>query len=165
MAAVIVSAILLYVYPISSTWDRQHQIMFLMTQQTLTRFVDDVCKKGFVSAAMMRNFREQIAEIGLSFDIELKHIKKTWIVANEKKDVEAEMGQYFQIEEEFYTPQINEVLFPSATALHGGPVKAYYFQSGDEFYVTVKSDETEGGQYPVPLVWLPYGGIVKNAAH
>ncbi len=158
VAAVVVSAILLYVYPLTASVDRQQQLMFLMTQQAVTRFVDDVCTKGFLSAPMYRQFEEQLATSGLSIRVDLKHVKKSWITSKENGDLIESM-------EEYYNPQIHELLFPANNYGDSDSGGTYYFATGDEFYVTVKSEETEGGRYPTPLVWLPFGGIVKNAAH
>ncbi len=158
VVAVVVSAILLYLYPLTASLDRQQQLIFLMTQQAVTRFVDDVCAKGFLSAPMYREFEEQLATSGLSIRVDLKHVKKRWITSKENGDMIESM-------EEYYNPQILEVLFPADDYEDADSDGTYYFAAGDEFYVTVKSEETAGNQDSVPLVWLPYGGIVKNAPH
>lgn len=71
--------ILLYIYPLYQGMERQDDRSQMVVQRSVTRFVDAVRTKGYVTPTMYRQFNEEIAATGNVFDIEMVHEHKLYI--------------------------------------------------------------------------------------
>jgi hypothetical protein len=169
IVAVVVASLLMFTIPMTASLERRDQLAYMMTYRTVTQFVDDVCVKGKITAAMYRNFQERLAHSGVSMKTDLTHTRIRYVLANNQPDTTPD---WREMEEQFYTQQIVEWLFPSEGTKRG----VYYMNVGDSFEVLVSNKEPTGamnmrswlsadGAHIEPAIWIPYGCMIRHETH
>lgn len=170
--ALILAILLLFIWPISSALDKQDDVSQLVVTNAVTKFVDSVRDKGFITPTMYNEFADQMALTGNTYDIQMEHLHKRYDPIY--NDAGVFQGGYNVNYEGFYNAQINDKLFPrNSSDKIDSPNRVYKLAAGDFFSVTVKntnrtpatliSDILNGTiNAPDEKIVVPYGGMVLN---
>ncbi|PAF33642.1 hypothetical protein [Paenibacillus sp. 7516] len=173
LLAVMLAVLLLYVYPAAETADRQDDIARMTTYQTVTRFVDSVRTKGYISPGMYAEFEEQLARTGNVYEITMEHLHKKYVPHYiDPMDQGTFTGSYETVQDAYYSAQILEKMFPvSDKYAADDPPRRYTLTMGDFFTITLKNTnrtpamlirEWLNGTAPAAAVFTTYGGMVLN---
>ncbi|WP_408895181.1 hypothetical protein [Paenibacillus taichungensis] len=173
LLAVLLAVILLYVYPAAETANRQDDMARMTVVQTVTRFVDAIRTKGYISPAMYTEFEEQMARTGNAYEISMEHLHKKYVPHySDPMDQSTFSGTYETVQDGYYSAQIKAKLFPSSGVLAlDDPGRRYTLAMGDFFTVTVKNTnrtpamlirEWLNGSAQAAAVFTTYGGMVLN---
>ncbi|WP_145331533.1 hypothetical protein [Paenibacillus xylanexedens] len=171
--AVLLAVLLLYVYPAAETAERQDDIARLTATQSVTRFVDAVRTKGYISPRMQAEFQEQLAQTGNNYDISMEHLHKKYVPQYSDPMIQSSFtGTYEVVYDAYYSSQIQERLYPlSSTLSIDDPGRRYTLSMGDFFTVSLKSTnrtpsmmirEWLQGTVQASAVFASYGGMVLN---
>lgn len=151
--SIILAVILMFLFPIMDTWERQDDISYMSAYSTVVEFVDSARNLGYVSTKMYYQFLQNLNATGNRYDITFEHRKRIY-----------EINGYKNI----YTNVIE-------TELEGKEDDHIYpMEAGDYFYVSVKNtNKTQSTLlkevlYASPQetfkIGVPYGGMVRNTA-
>ncbi|MGF9697004.1 hypothetical protein [Paenibacillus sp. MABNR03] len=173
LLAVMLAVLLLYVYPASETADRQDDMTRMTVYQTVTRFVDSVRTKGYISPGMYAEFEEQLARTGNVYEITMEHLHKKYVPHyTDPMDQSTFTGTYETVQDGYYSAQILETLFPDTDTFPGDDLlRRYTLTLGDFFTITLKNTnrtpamlfrEWLYGTDPASAVFTTYGGMVLN---
>ncbi|PQP81806.1 hypothetical protein C0Q44_19190 [Paenibacillus sp. PCH8] len=173
LLAVLLAVLLLYVYPAAETADRQDDIARMTATQNVTRFVDSVRTKGYISPRMFAEFEEQLAQTGNVYEVSMEHLHKKYVPHYTDPIVTNSFaGTYEVVQDGYYSAQIRERLFPSSGAASVDDlVRRYKLTTGDFFTVTLKNSnrtpsmlirEWLSGTAQASAVFIAYGGMVLN---
>ncbi|HUC91960.1 MAG TPA: hypothetical protein VMS09_08020 [Paenibacillus sp.] len=171
--AILISILLLYVFPISATFNQQDDVSELVALRATTSFVDAVRDKGFITPTMYNDFLQAIHATGNTFDVQMEHGQKRYIpVYDDPARPDTFRNDYTVQYDKFYNAQILPVLFPDSAAGKDDPKRRYKLQAGDTFYVVVKNTNRTNGTIlhdflnnassPQEKIFIPYGGVVRN---
>lgn len=173
--ALILAILLLFMWPISSALDKQDDISEIVVINAVTKFVDSVRDKGFITPIMYNEFVEQMALTGNTYDIQMEHLHKRYDpIYNDNGEFQGGFNVNY---EGFYNAQINDKLFPRNSSDEiVSPNRVYKLASGDFFTVTVKNTNRTPGTLisdiltgtinaPNEKIVIPYGGMVLNEDH
>ncbi|MEN1990246.1 hypothetical protein [Paenibacillus hubeiensis] len=172
--ASILAIILLFIYPLYQSMERQDDRSQMVVQKSVTRFVDAVRTKGYVTPTMYKQFNEEIAATGNVFDIEMVHEHKLYIpVYRDPADPSTFEGKYVTDYSNFYTNDIMKVMFPDSTEPDQSETRRYHLEVGDFFTVTIKNKNRTPATHLQDMllagstgdntkIFVPYGGMVIN---
>lgn len=170
--ALIMALVLMYLWPISSTLNKQDDISEIVVLNATSQFVDSVRNKGYITPTMYNEFVNQIILTGNTYDIQMVHLHKRYDPIY--NDDGTFLGGFNVNEEGFYNAQINEKLFPrTSTEGLDSPNRVYKLAVYDFFNVTVKNtnrtlatliNDLLSGNINAPneKIVIPYGGMVLN---
>lgn len=113
--AMIISVIIMFLFPLLDTWEMQDNLSYVTTYATVVDFVDTVRNTGYISPETFAAFETKLALTGNVFSITMEH----------RKFIE-DVGDYQNV----YTNEIEKTL-------KSGTI--YKFDKYDYFYVTVKN--------------------------
>lgn len=144
-----VAVIIMFMFPIMDTWERQDDISYMSTYSTVVEFVDSVRNLGYISPDMYFEFTKKIISTGNRYDVTLEHRKRIYDV-NGYKNV--------------YTNEIEQKLMAGEDY---DDMKA-----GDFFYVSVKNTNKTQSTLMKEVIYaheqetfkigVPYGGMIRN---
>ncbi|PGT83232.1 hypothetical protein [Bacillus sp. AFS040349] len=172
--AFLLAIVLLFLVPLSFNFEREDELASLTAQNAVTKFVDSVRNKGYISPTMYNQFTQELQKIGYTYDIEITHEKKTYFpVYTDPSDPNSFTGEYMTDYQNYYSAQILPILFPDNTLPIDDDSRLYKLTTGDFFKVEVKNtnrtnstilrDFLTGGNTGNPVViHIPYGGMVHN---
>ncbi|CAH0121175.1 hypothetical protein PAE9249_03701 [Paenibacillus sp. CECT 9249] len=171
--ALIIAVLLLYIFPISQSFDKQDDISYLIALQSVTGFVDAARDKGYVTPTMYNDLERRLAATGNAFRIEMEHLHKRYYpVYGDPADPRTFEHEFAVDYEGFYTHQIKAILFPDNTLAPDDPARRYLMNAGDFFRVsivntnktnaTVMRDFLNNGHTERGTIDIPYGGMVRN---
>lgn len=171
--AVLVAVLLLYIYPLSASFDQQDDISELVALRATTAFVDAVRDKGGITPVMYNDFATALAATGNTFDIWMEHDSKKYVpVYDDPTRPETFQGHYEVQYDAFFNAQILPVLFPNNQVAKDDPSRRYRMRAGDSFSVIVRNtNRTVGTLFfdllnstisPNEKIVIPYGGAVRN---
>ncbi|MCD1261266.1 hypothetical protein B5M42_020915 [Paenibacillus athensensis] len=174
--AILIAVLLLYIFPISAAFDHQDDVSELVVLRTVTTFVDAVRDKGYISPEMYNDFFAELHATGNTFDIQMEHDHKRYDpVYDDPLNPATFHNEYAVHYDSFYNAQIMKVLFPDTTAAKDALNRRYLLDAGDYFYVTVKNTNRTNGTVLRDFlnnansssvkIFVPYGGMVRNADH
>lgn len=127
--AIFLAAILMFIFPLMSTADRNDDISEQQVQSETTKFADQIRAKGKITQDDYESFLTAIAQTGNSFDVEIE--AKLLDENSRKKTSEAsstKVGENSYYSE--YTSQIESVLNENGV---------YLLKEGDIVTVSVKN--------------------------
>ena len=113
--AVIVSIIIMFIFPLLDTWELQDNLSYATTYATVVDFVDTVRNVGYISSDVYNAFSTRLGMTGNTFSITMEH----------RKFLE-DIGDYMNV----YTNEIEHTLNTDGI---------YKLDKYDYFYVTVKN--------------------------
>lgn len=136
IVAIVLAAILMFVFPLMSMSDRTDDIAQLTVTTQTTEFVDNVRTTGRLTMDDYSAFEQSIAATGNTYDIEME-----LQVLDENPGKKTTQADYTKIGENvyysMYTSQILDTIAPS-----GGAKKVLTLKEGDWFSATVKNTNT-----------------------
>ena len=71
--AVIVSLLLMFLFPLIDTWEMQDNLSYVVVYSSVVDFVDTVRNVGFISNETYNSFETKVNATGNSYDITLEH--------------------------------------------------------------------------------------------
>lgn len=170
--ALILAVLLLFMWPISSSLEKQDDVSLIVVLNSVAKFVDSVRDKGYITPIMYNELVNQMGLTGNTYDIQMEHLHKRYDPVYD--DAGTFLGGYNVNYEGFYNAQINDKLFPrNSSEKTDSPNRIYKLAEGDFFNVTVKntnrtpstlvSDVLMGTiNAPNEKIVVPYGGMVHN---
>lgn len=174
LLASIIGIILLFIYPLYQSMERQDDLAQIVAHKTVTRFVDAVRTKGYVTPTMYKEFNEELASTGNLFEVEMVHEHKLYIpVYRDPANPNTFEGKYVTDFSNFYTDDIMKVLFPNTTESLQSQNRRYLLEVGDFFTVTIKNKNRTPATHMKDMflasntgdntkIFVPYGGMVIN---
>lgn len=171
--SIIVAVLLLFIYPLSESYDRQDDVSSMIAFQAVTGFVDAVRDKGYVTPTMYNDFFRVLHSTGNTYDIVMEHEHKRYDPVYVDPSNPATFNKEYRVNyEAFFTPHIMAVLFPdNAKPLDDGSRK-YRMAMGDYFTVTIRNTNRtnatllrnflSNGDSDRAAIFIPYGGMVRN---
>lgn len=139
IVAIVLAAVLMFVFPLMSVSDRSDDISQLSVQNTTAEYVDNIRSTGKLSLEDYTKFVETLAATGNSYDVELE-LK----VLDENPGKKAAQTDVEKIGENvyytMYTTQIMEQINPNATQYPNG--RTLLLKEGDIISVSVKNTNT-----------------------
>lgn len=164
--ALILAVLLLYMFPISETYERQDDISYIVALNAVTSFVDSARNLGYVSPNMYTDLVQGLEKTGNTYDIVMEHQHKQYIpvyVYKGESDYQAEhnkrvtagtrqptdgtpifLDRYEVLFNAFPTDDILKEMFPEYDPALGDkqpnvldPDRFYKMSVGDTFKVTV----------------------------
>lgn len=173
--AALLAVLLLFIYPTLDAYSRQDDISYSLALQSVTKFVDSVRDKGYVTPQMYDDFTQQLSLTNNLYDIELQHFRKNF----DPKYIDPANQGTFQDDFAvnyygFYTEDILAKLFPNNTEPIDSAARRYQMEIGDFFYVKVtNTNETHSSLLSSflgmgkrhPNIIIPYGGMVLNETY
>lgn len=138
--AIVLAAVLMFVFPLMTMSDRTDDISQLTVETATTEFVDDVRTTGKLSMDKYSQFVQNISSTGNSYEVEMQ-----LQVLDEnpgKKTTQAESTKIGEnVYYTMYTSQILETINPSS-----GVTKTLALKEGDMFSASVRNTNTTMSQ-------------------
>lgn len=175
LTAAFLAIVLVYLYPMLQSAERQEYIQHLKVYNELVQFTDGLRNKGYITPTMYEEFAKIIEGTGMMYDIEFEHRHKKY---HPEYDDPANANTFKQdftvIYDSFYTNDLLTILYPISNGL---PVvetskRKYKLEIGDFISITlVKKTRTP---YHIISEWIygtgtqdrggtiSYGGMVLN---
>ena len=148
--SIILAVILMFLFPIMDTWERQDDISYMKVYSSVVEFVDSARNVGYISLDMYTSFLKNISATGNRYDITLEHRSRIYEIDAYKNT---------------YTGAIED-------ALDNSDDHRYYMKAGDFLYVSVKNTNKTQSTLLKEVVYatsqetfkigVPYGGMVRN---
>lgn len=152
--SILLAVLLMFIFPIMDTWERQDDISYMSIYSNVVEFVDSARNLGYISYDMYETFLKSIYATGNRYEITIEHRNFELIPGFDS-------GVYINT----YTNSIIDQLEKN---------KRYNMSAGDYFYVSVKNtNKTQSTQMKEVLyasmqetfkIGVPYGGMVRNTA-
>ena len=136
VVAIILAAILMFVFPLMTMSDRTDDVSQLAVETATTEFVDDVRTTGRLSMDKYSSFVETISATGNSYDVEME----AQILDENpgKKTTQAEPNKIGEnVYYTMYTSQIMDAINPT-----NGQTRTLALKEGDIFSVNVRNTNT-----------------------
>lgn len=152
--SIILAVLLMFIFPLMDTWERQDDISYMSVYANVVEFVDSARNLGYITKDMYDSFIRSVYATGNSYQITLEH-------RNFELVPDFESGVYVNT----YTNSIIEKLNSDGR---------YDMEQGDYFYVSVKNtNKTQATQLQEVIyassqetfkIGVPYGGMVRNTS-
>ncbi len=149
--SLILAVLLMFLFPIMDTWERQDDISYMAAYSVVVEFVDSARNLGYVSTDNYYQFLQNLNATGNRYDITLEHRKRIY-----------EINAYKNV----YTNEIESVLDSTGN-------NRYLMEAGDYFYVSVKNTNKTQSTLLKEVIYsspqetfkigVPYGGMVINS--
>ena len=159
--ATMVAAILMFMFPMMDTWERQDDLSYIIAYTAVVNTVDAVRNTGRLTADMYEDLVSTLNSTGNRFDVRLEHRQFT-VVGDDA-------GNPHVVYVNHYTSEILEHLYPSNPA---DPSDYREFRVGDYFYISVKNrnmtqatvlkQNIYGAAMETFKIGVPYGGQVRS---
>lgn len=170
--AILLALLLLFIYPLLETFEREEDIAYFISWNAVTRFVDTARNKGSITPAMYNDFVKTLRTSGNEYEIAMEHEHKRYDpIYLDPLDSDSFQGNYAVHYEVYYHQQIMKVLFPDKLQTIEDPARQYKMAEGDFFRVQiwqinqtpyeVLSQALNNGGSRAKLT-IPYGGMVRN---
>lgn len=172
--AVILSVLVMFYFVIYQNYEKQEDLAYINTYETVTNFVDNVRMKGFITPGMYEDFAEQLHTGNtVLFDIEMEHLKKVYTpIYTDPTNPASFTGEYIVDYDGMYWEQITKVLYDESVPYNE---RMYKLENDDTFTVNVQNKTKFqstmllnfltgglGGGGDSPEIVFPYGGLVQN---
>ncbi|MER2006152.1 MAG: hypothetical protein ABS939_01765 [Psychrobacillus sp.] len=173
--AIILAALVMFYFVTYQNYKKQEDLAYIHTYQEVTKFVDSVRMKGYITPKMYEQF-----EVGLHqgnevlFDIEIVHEQKKYqpVYTNGTAFQSATFTGKYQVQyDEYFKQQLFDVLYDESVPYNQ---RMYKLQKDDYFTVTVQNKTKfkstmllsmlTGGAAGTTdtTLYFPYGGMVLN---
>ncbi|CCC86257.1 hypothetical protein [Paenibacillus polymyxa] len=172
--ASVIAVLLLFYFPLQSTYEQQDQMAYNLSYNAVTNFVDSVRNKGYISPMMYNDFTRELGATNNLFEIKMEHKSKRYNpIYKDPTDEATFMGTAEVYYDAVYQETILATLFPDNGVSDFDPSRKYYLKEGDFFTVTVRNTNTtkakllsdfltNGSSVDPTRIDIPYGGIINN---
>ncbi|MCY9515930.1 hypothetical protein [Paenibacillus apiarius] len=173
LLAALLSILLLFVFPLLESFQRQDDIATMHVMKSVNQFADTVRDKGLITPEMWNRFVMEIERTGNMFAVDMIHYEKKYDPIYEdpleRNTFKSDFLTHYQLNNK---ASILKTLFPQHAQPFDASDRRYKLKIGDYFSVTVKN--TNRTQATVLLGWLsqsfaptekivvPAGGMVRN---
>ena len=157
--ATIVAAIIMFLFPMIDTWERQDDLSYMAAYTAVVDTVDAVRNTGRLTDDMYNDLLSVITTTGNRFDIQMEH-REYVVVPNGA-------GNYEMVYVTHYT---DEILSHLESASKNN--EYIEFNKGDFFYISIKNtNKTQatmlkqtlyGAKMETFKIGVPYGGQIRN---
>ena len=154
--ATLVAAIIMFLFPMLDTWERQDDLSYMAAYTAVVDTVDAVRNTGRLTEDMYDDLVSTINATGNRFQIQLEH-RQYVVVPNGSNSYEAVYLNH-------YTSEILDHLETSGDYTE--------FNRGDFFYISIKNtnktqatvlkESLYGAKMETFKIGVPYGGQIKN---
>ena len=163
--ATIVAAIIMFLFPMLDTWERQDDLSYMAAYTAVVDMVDAVRNTGRLTEDMYSDLVSAITTTGNRFKVQMEH--REYVIV--PKGVPNADGSYNDYEMVYITHYTDDIL-----AYLTNPSSGEYteFNKGDFFYVSIKNtNKTQatmmkqnlyGTRMETFKIGVPYGGQIKN---
>lgn len=152
--SIILAVLLMFIFPLMDTWERQDDISYMSVYANVVVFVDSARNLGYITDDMYYSFLRSVYSTGNRYQITLEHRNFELVPGFES-------GVYVNT----YTNSIINKLNTTGR---------YDMEAGDYFYVSVKNtNKTQATQIQEVIyastqetfkIGVPYGGMVRNTS-
>ena len=152
--SIILAVLLMFIFPLMDTWERQDDISYMSVYAHVVEFVDSARNLGYITSDMDYSFLRSVYSTGNRYQITLEHRNFELVPGFES-------GVYVNT----YTNSIINKLNTTGR---------YDMEAGDYFYVSVKNtNKTQATQIQEVIyastqetfkIGVPYGGMVRNTS-
>ena len=153
--AVIVSLLLMFLFPMIDTWEMQDNLSYVVVYSAVTDFVDTVRNTGYITEDAYKSFLNKIHTTGNTFTVTMEH-----------REFNEDIGAYLNT----YTNEILDAIEVGWVNSENLRQYSYKLDKFDYFYVTVKntnrtqatvlSDFLSSSAGDNFKIGVSYGGIV-----
>lgn len=159
--SIILAVLLMFIFPIMDTWERQDDISYMSVYATVVEFVDSARNLGYITEDMYVSFLKSVYATGNRYEITMEH-RKFQYVPNEESGASSNINSVYV---NTYTNSIISQLNEKGR---------YDMAAGDYFYVSIKNtNKTQSTQIKEVVyasmqetfkIGVPYGGMVRNTS-
>lgn len=153
--AVIVSLLLMFLFPMIDTWEMQDNLSYVVVYSAVTDFVDTIRNTGYITQDAYDAFNTRIYSTGNTFSVTMEH-----------REFNEDINAYLNT----YTNEIIDTIEDGWVDENGERQYVYKLDKYDYFYVTVKntnrtqatvlSDFLSSSAGDNFKIGVSYGGIV-----
>ncbi len=172
ITAAIVACMLLFIYPVSKSYEQQDQVSYSVAYKSVTKFADSVRSKGYITPEMYTDFMRELDLTGNLYKVELQHDQKLYYPIYTDPADPSSFQMDFEVHyQSNYSDHIMDVLFPKD--LVSAAERKYYLKQYDYFLVTIHNTNVTKGTLVRQFlnmspggdetrIYIPYGGMVLN---
>ncbi|MFB4322592.1 MULTISPECIES: hypothetical protein [unclassified Paenibacillus] len=172
--AAFLALLLLYLVPAGEMARRQDDLSRLIVYQSVTKFVDSVRTKGYITPTMYNDFLQELAATGNIYNVEMEHHHKKYHPEYaDPSDPGSFLNRYSVVYDAYYQDDLMGYLFPDSNLDKSDDSRRYRLTAGDHFQVSVTSlNRTPGlvifdtltgsNSEGTAAIAFPYGGLVLN---
>lgn len=157
--ATIVAAIIMFLFPMLDTWERQDDLSYMAAYTAVVDTVDAVRNTGRLTDDMYNDLLSVITTTGNRFQIQMEH--RQYVIVPKGTD------DYEMVYVTHYTDEILNDLQDASKSN-----EYIEFNKGDFFYISIKNtNKTQatmlkqslyGAKMETFKIGVPYGGQIKN---
>jgi len=174
IVAAILAVMLLYVYPVADSYEKQDKISYVITNKLIVNFVDSVRNKGHITPTMYNDLEQALQLTGNTFELQMEHQHKRYTPVYTDPANPGTFQSSFEVNYDgFYHEQIMQILFPDNYKAIDDPSRVYRLTVGDYFKVTVRNTNrtnatllrdmlNQSNTGDNTTIYIPYGGMVLN---
>lgn len=159
--ATIVAAIIMFLFPMLDTWERQDDLSYMAAYSSVVDTVDAVRNTGRLTESMYNTLLSATTATGNRFKIQMEH--REYVIV----PVEDASGAITGYEMVYVTHYTNEILNHLETS-----GEYTDFNKGDFFYISIKNtnktqatmlkENLYGTRLETFKIGVPYGGQIKS---
>lgn len=164
--ATIVAVLLMFIFPLMDTWERQDDLSYMMAYSLVVDFVDTVRNTGYMSQSMINNFEEQLAATGNTYEIQYEHREIVYMPVPDAAGT-YKTGYLYHFNNDI------EAAIAADAAVHSDDPRYTNFEKGDYFFVSIKNTNKTQSTIVKEFLYastmetfkigVPYGGMIRNS--
>lgn len=167
--ATIIAILLMFMFPMMDTWDRQDDLSYMSAYSTVVDFVDSARNTGYITEGMINDLEYMLSNTGNSYDIEIEHRAVQYVPTGVDGVISPVYIYHYksQIEEEMRLSK-----YDSEGKYDVNIEGRYNFSKGDYLYVSIKNTNKTPATLMKEILYatrlqtfkvgVPYGGMVRN---
>lgn len=172
--AAFLAVLLLYMVPAGESARRQDDLSKIIVYQSVTKFVDSVRMKGYITPQMYLDFMQEMDVTGNLYEIEMEHQHKKYEpVYDDPAEPGTFQDRYTVLYDAYFENEVLGYLFPQSELSLEDQSRVYRLTAGDFFQVRIRSLNrtpsmllfdalTASNSGDKPAISFPYGGMVLN---
>lgn len=122
--AVIVSLLLMFLFPMIDTWEMQDNLSYVVVYSTVTDFVDTIRNTGYITEEAYESFLTKLQATGNTYSVTMEH-----------REFNEDLNAYLNT----YTNEILKTMDKGWLDENGNRQYSYKLDKYDYFYITVKN--------------------------
>lgn len=173
LLGVMIGVLLLFLYPILESYQRQDDLAAMYVQRSASAFSDAVRDKGVITPVMWNDFMAEMEQTGNVYDVVVEHYEKKYDpIYRDPVQANTFRGDYLIRYQLNNKVMLMEKLFPGDGQIVDSPSRTYKLSIGDYFFVSVSNtnrtraamimDWLTGSFGPTERIRIPVGGMVRN---
>lgn len=165
--ATIVAVLLMFIFPLMDTWERQDDLSYMLTYSIVVDFVDTVRNTGYMTESMIAQFEGDLAATGNSYDIQYEHRKLVYMPGENDTYT---TGYLYYFNEDIFEEIDRDA---AEKNLEDYDPRYTLFEKGDYFYISIKNTNKTQSTLVKEFLYssnmetfkigVPYGGMIRNS--